>query len=192
MTNMSEPASHMAALIGRRAGGFAVDARFGAAEGAAATPAPLGVAWSEGYQQGLHDAQAAAAGDAQVLARLGPAFARLDAELAEQLRARLIATVAALCETALAPLALDRDALTERVARAAALFVRADDARVIRLNPADLAAIRERLPADWEFRPDPTLAPGALRIETQDGGAEDGPSQWREAIARALDPSGPG
>ena len=34
--------------------------------------------------------------------------------------------------------------------------------------------------------PDATIERGALRIDTEDGGVEDGPGQWRQAIAEAL------
>ena len=105
------------------------------------------------------------------------------------MRQRLTETVAALCEATLAPLALNRPLLAERVRRAITLFSRADDERVIRLNPDDLEAVRPLLPADWAFAADPALAPGALRVETASGGAEDGPDQWRRAIAEALDPA---
>ena len=158
-----------------------------------AAPDPLELARAEGFLDGhaagRAEAGAEAARTADAADRLTLAFARLDADLAEQLRQRLIETVAALCEDALAPLALDRDLLATRVRRAVALFARADDERVIRLNPDDLEAVRAALPADWTFLPDPALSPGALRVETASGGAEDGPVQWRRAIAQALDPA---
>ena len=69
------------------------------------------------------------------------------------------------------------------------MFSRAEDERVVRLNPDDLDAVRAALPVGWNFLPDPALVPGALRVETANGGAEDGPVQWRRAIARALDPA---
>ena len=156
-------------------------------------PDPLELARAEGFIAGHAagraeaEAQAARMGDAA--ARLTLAFSRLDAEMEEQLRQRLSETVAALCEAALAPLALDRDLLATRITRAVAMFARADDERVIRLNPDDLESVRAVLPADWTFLPDPALAPGALRVETASGGAEDGPVQWRRAIAEAIDPA---
>ena len=190
---------------GGEAGGFTPDPRFafahpdapphGQPRGQAHTPPadPLAFARAEGFAEGhaaAHaegQAQAAIARDAGN--RLSLAFARLDADLAEQLRQRLIETVAALCEATLAPLALDRDLLAERVKRAATLFSRADDERVIRLNPDDLEAVRALLPTEWSFLPDPALSPGALRVETASGGAEDGPVHWRRAIAEAIDPA---
>jgi flagellar assembly protein FliH len=66
------------------------------------------------------------------------------------------------------------------------MFVRADDDRVIRLHPDDAALVAARLPSDWNFIPDATLERGALRVETSNGGIEDGPAQWRAAITEAL------
>ena len=163
-------------------------------------PAPLPDPLTRQYDAGF--AEGIAAGRAEGLAqadaaqscrdRLGFSFARLDAELTEGLRQRLLTTVVALCEAALAPLTLDMPALARRVERAAAMFMRADDERVIRLHPDDLAAVQDLLPPDWVFLPDPALERGALRVETlvgghPAGGAEDGPAQWRLAIAEALD-----
>ena len=199
--------SEMEALFGASlfgggdAGGFTPDPRFAAlypdapAKGHTHSPPadPLALARAEGFAEGHAAAEAEARAQAERAReagnRLTLAFARLDAELTEQLRQRLIETVAALCEATLAPLALDRTLLAERVKRAAALFSRADDERVIRLNPDDLEAVRAMLPAEWSFLPDPALSPGALRVETASGGAEDGPVQWRRAIAEALDPA---
>ena len=95
-------------------------------------------------------------------------------------------TVAALCEAAIAPLALDEDALARRIVTAVSMLARADDERVIRLHPDDLDLVSQRLSAEWQVEPDPTLERGAVRVETATGGVEDGPGQWRRAIAEAL------
>lgn len=152
---------------------------------------PIELARAEGYERGLADAQAhyeASLNEAATAReRFALAFTRLDADLAERLRQRLLDTVVALCESALRPLAVDQVALEHRVRRAVAMFTRADDERVIRLNPHDLELVRPHLPEDWVFRADPALQPGELRVETQGGGVEDGPAQWRRAILEALD-----
>lgn len=154
-------------------------------------PDPIALARAEAYTQGVDDtlAQVAAHVEAQDAARaaITLSFSRLDAELAETLRQRLLETVIALCEATLKPLAVDKDLLAARVARAVGMFTRADDERVIRLHPDDLDLVLPQLPADWTFRPDPALERGAIRVETQDGGTEDGPAQWRRAISEALD-----
>lgn len=188
MTNMSS--LPFAALSAR--GGFARDARF-AEPHHAPLPAradPLALAWAEGHAAGFAEAESAAADlaaqDAAARAKLELSLARLDTELAEALRQRLLATVEALCEAAIAPLALDKTLLAERVARAAAMLARADDERVLRLHPADLALLAAQLPDGLPVLADPALERGALRVETSNGGVEDGPEQWRRAIAKAL------
>lgn len=164
-----------------------------------AEPDPAEILRNEAYSQGWADAQAAAEQSAaqadQARGRLELAMHRLDGEWAEQFRQRLMETVIALCESCLAPLALDKEALLRRVERAAAMFTRADDDRLIRLHPDDLAVIRARLPYDWDVQPDPAMERGAIRVESRSGnmeagGAEDGPQQWRRAIIEALDVGG--
>lgn len=175
-------------------GAFNRDQRYVAVDRPAApehdAPDPLAMAYAEGHAAGLAEARAEA--EAEAIAadaareRLSFSFARLDAELAEQLRLKLHQTVIALSEATLQPLALDAGALARRVERAVAMFVRADDERVIRLHPDDAALVAATLPPDWQFIPDPTLERGALRIETASGGVEDGPAQWHAAITEAL------
>ncbi len=190
--------SELFALGGRPGGGFNRDPRF--ASTALATrsvvepdpegPDPLAAAYAEGYAAGVAEATAAAEAEAMVAEaarqHFAFSFSRLDAELVEQLRHKLHATVIALSESALQPLALDAGALARRVECAVGMFVRADDERVIRLHPDDLTLIAGKLPPDWQFIPDATLERGALRVETSTGGIEDGPAQWRAAITEAL------
>lgn len=191
--------SSLAALTGPAPeSGFRHDSRFALtapartpAQPAAAEPAdPVALAWAEGYAKGVEDAEAHAmatmAAEAEARTALEFAFTRFDAEMAETLRQRLQDTVIALCEATLVPYALDVAALTERVQRAVAMLSRADDDRVIRLHPEDLALVAKRLPKDWKITPDAALERGALRVETQNGGVEDGPAQWRRALAEAF------
>ena len=178
-------------------GGFQADARFCDVPAPPPPPPPppepvdpIGLAWQEGFNAGLAEAREEAAARAQeneaARDKLALSFARLDAALEEELRQRLRETVAALCEGAIAPLALDADALARRVEKAVSMLSRADDDRVIRLNPEDIAMVGERLAADWNVLPDPALPRGSLRVEAATGGVEDGPEQWRRAIAEAL------
>jgi len=208
--------SDMSPFLGRGATGFTVDRRYRAQPQSAdappdmvallggrrrgdhiadptATADPLELARAEAYEQGLAYARAEAQAEAQAAeaarARFAFGFERLDAALGAQLAERLSETVAALCEATLAPLALDRKALAARVERAVALFARADDARVIRMNLEDIARVAPLLPPEWTFHADPTLAPGELRVESASGGVEDGPAQWARAIRAAIDPA---
>lgn len=173
------------------AGGFVSDPRFSPAPPPPPEPDdPVAEAWRDGFAAGQAEAEAAAAlraeTDAAARARLDLSFARLDAEQTEALRDRLIETVAALCEASLAPLALDPEALAHRATTAAAMLARADDERVLRLHPDDLALVAARLPADLAVEPDATLERGTLRVDGAQGGVEDGPAHWRRAIAEAL------
>lgn len=211
MTTMSDFVAGLPFAGSAPSTGFRSDARFAAAPEVAvedhppappvpdsqpgAEPAeepldPIDVAWAEGWSAAMAEAEARAAAreaqDAAAREGLALSFARLDRELEEELRLRLRDTVAALCESALAPLALDQDALLARIDRAVAMLARADDERVIRLNPEDMRLIAPRLTAEWTVRADPALERGSVRIESPNGGVEDGPVQWRRAIAEAL------
>ncbi len=178
-----------------RSNGFQTDARFAPAANLPHPPAvepedPVALAWADGYLAGTELAKAEAAEQSRIETEareaLSLSFSRIDRELEERLRQRLRDTVAALCEAALSPLALDEDALFRRIERAVAMFARAGDERVIRLHPQDLALISPRLAEDWHVIPDPALERGALRVESASGGVEDGPAQWRRDLAEAF------
>lgn len=193
----------LAALSGvLRDGTFRQDARFALPGPAPTAPAPpepvpdepaedpLTLAFVEGHAAGRAEAfaEAEARATEETVARIAltSAFTRLDAEMAETLRQRLQDTVMTLCEATLAPFALDPTALAARIERAVAMFSRADDERVIRLHPEDLALVSVQLKANWQVVPDRSLERGALRVETRTGGVEDGPEQWRRALAEAF------
>ncbi|MBO9722964.1 MAG: flagellar biosynthesis protein [Novosphingobium sp.] len=156
----------------------------------AEVPDPIAEAFNQGFamghEQASHEAQIRAEAEAAAHDKLSLAFSRLDEARAEELRLRLRDTVSALCETAIAPLVLDPDALLRRIGVAMAMLTRADDERLIRLHPEDLRLVSPRLSAEWQVQPDATLERGSLRIETASGGVEDGPANWRRAIAEAL------
>ncbi|MBS0481452.1 MAG: flagellar biosynthesis protein [Proteobacteria bacterium] len=175
-----------------RSSGFVADPRFVlfVPDSAADAADPLQTAWDDGFAAGQAQAEAAAhqraADEAAAQQRIELSLSRLNDQCEEELRRKLIETVEALCEASLAPLAIDTDALAARAERAAAMLSRADDDRVLRLNPDDLALVAARLPPGLELLPDPALERGALRLEGSHGGIEDGPGHWRSAIAQAL------
>lgn len=139
-----------------------------------------------GHEQASREAQIRADAEAAARTGLSLAFERLDAALEEELRLRLRDTVSALCESAIAPLAIEPDALLRRISVAVAMLKRAEDERLVRLHPDDLRLVSPRLSAEWQVQPDVTLERGTVRIETATGGVEDGPANWRRAIAEAL------
>ncbi len=174
-------------------GAFRTDRRFAGSSqaNAAATPPaprddPLSNAWDAGFRTATDQIRADMARDAGAIAQVELAYARLADKDAEALAEKLRETVIALCSTVLDGASIDPDTLSRRIASALALLRRSTDGKVLRLHPDDLALIGNRLPTGLESRADPTLARGALRIETVAGGVEDGPAQWREAIEAAV------
>lgn len=175
-------------------GGFRPDPRFGA------TPVPPPVektvadpvetAFDDGYAKGFEDAAAQAAAQAKeadaARARIESAFERLDEAEGLKLEQRLRETILMLCEETLAPLTTDPDALAGRVAKALALLRRSTDEQVVRLHPDDLALIADRLADGIRTEADPAMVRGELRVETADGGLEEGPEQWRRTLSEAL------
>jgi len=151
---------------------------------------PVGEAFDRGYAQGVADARQQAneeeAEREAARGRIERAFAHLDEQATTDLRDRLRQTVLALCDHAVAPLAIDPDGLAKRVDRAVSMLQRSQDERRVLLNPEDLALVKDRLPAELTVNADPSIERGALRIETPDGGVEDGPSQWRRILAEAF------
>lgn len=179
-------------------GGFTPSARYARAVAEKVPSVPVD-AVADAYRSGFEDGQIAAKADAEAqLAReraeratVELAFARFDMESAQALRECLRMTVHALCDDAVLPLALDCDALASRIELAAAMLQRKHDQRVIHIHPEDLALVRDSVPPELELRADATLERGSLRVETDDGGVEDGPQQWRRAIAEAFDSCAP-
>jgi flagellar assembly protein FliH len=189
----------IALLRGNGGGSFSRDPRFapmfGSQEARKAPPAedepdPLMEAYSRGFDDGSEQAtesarREACERDAQRTA-IELAFARLDEETAADLRERLRLTVLALCEETILPLALDPDGLAARIEKAVAMLQRSQDERRVLLHPDDLALVEGRVPTDLTLEACASVERGALRIETDDGGIEDGPAQWRRILGEAF------
>jgi len=196
MSDYAQPAARESeratlAALGARSSGFARDIRFGLA--IVEPEAPFDAvtdAFARGYAQGAEEGANAAhtqiATEDAARHRIETALARMDAAETEAFAARLKDTALALCQAVLGEAAIAPANLAARVETAAALFNRATDERVIRMHPEDLALVHGRLPETWHCEPDPTAERGAVRIETANGGVEDGPAQWRAALDEAL------
>jgi flagellar assembly protein FliH len=196
---MSERARTLS-LVSQAGGrsGFARDRRFLApderhlpeSEAPAEEADPVADAYARGYAEGAEAGTAAAhvqaAATDAARHRIETALSQFDAAEVEAFAGRLQDTVLALCATVLGEAAVAPEGLQRRVAIAAAMFARSGDERVIRLHPEDLLLVEGRLPEAWHCEPDATLERGALRIETPQGGVEDGPAQWRAALEEAL------
>lgn len=187
--------SDLSQLFVAQTGGFRPDPRFGgifAAEAPPSMPEPdlAEEAFADGYAKGLEEgfaqAMARAEEDAAARGHIELALGRLSETEELRFEERLRETVLILCEKTLQPLATDPEALSERVSCALMLLRRTEDERILRLHPADIALLKGRLPETVKIEPDPSLERGELRIETSEGGVEDGPGQWRRALCEAL------
>ncbi len=174
--------------------GFSRDARFAPLEPAEVpgdrADDPVARAYADGYAKGAEEAGAQAQADtAREMAARGKieaAFERLAESDTLRLEERLRETILLLCEQAVAPLAIDPEGLSLRIRKALALLRRAEDERVLRLNPQDIALVSGHLPDDLKVEADAALERGEIRVETADGGIEDGPQQWRRILTEAL------
>ena len=177
-----------------RPGSFARDGRYAKPQ-VPEEPVETEDVAEKAYRAGYEDGQLSARADfdAQLTAERAArstielAFARFDAESERQLRDRMLATVHALCEEAVLPLALDREGLARRVEAAAAMLQRKHDQRIVHIHPEDLELVKASVPASLELVADGSVERGGLRVETDDGGVEDGPQQWRRALAEIFD-----
>lgn len=173
--------------------GFQPDPRF---TGKATPPPPepekqpvdavLADALADAETRGREAALAEMASEGAARAALKLSFQRLDEQLLEQLAQRMAETVAALCETALAPLAVDKDALQRRCAAAAARLGDGMADATLRLHPEDIALLDEGFAASWTIVPAPEQERGTLVFDMAEGAVRDGPEEWRAALHEAL------
>ncbi|MFV0645087.1 MAG: FliH/SctL family protein [Sphingomonadaceae bacterium] len=182
--------SSLRASLFSRPAGFVPDPRFGAGIEPAGKPTPEHDAYERGYAQGhaaaMDEMQAQATQECEEITRLLEGLALWHGQVTTDLAGKLRELVISLCEKSLEPLALDETLLVRRIERALALFQRSGDSHRVFLNPADHARISACLPDNPCIVPDPSLAPGALRTECEDGGVEDGPKQWRMMLDEAF------
>jgi flagellar assembly protein FliH len=142
--------------------------------------------FKEGYNAARSEFEAKLEEERAGRANIETAFARFDSDSERLLRDRILATVHSLCEEAVLPLALDADGLARRVDAAAAMLQRKHDERVIHVHPDDLKLIQDNVADDLKLISDKTVERGGLRVETENGGVEDGPEQWRRALAEVF------
>ena len=192
----AQPASDGPAWLGllaaRGGGDFAGDARFMAAAPEPQAPETLHLpeeldaAYADGMAAGRAALAAELAADDSARAGLAMALARLDTQLGETLADRLSQVVAALCEATMAPFAIDPASLQRRCVLAAAKVGEGIIDATLRLNPADIALLDPGFASTWHILPDPGLERGSVVFDMAEGVIEDGPAQWRAALAEAL------
>ncbi|TIX51530.1 hypothetical protein [Alteraurantiacibacter aquimixticola] len=187
------PAQPWFAMLDRGTG-FAADPRFSGAaqqqleqeEAEARADAVLADALADAERRGREAALAEMANEGAACAALKLALRRLDEEMQEELASRMAETVALLCEEALAPLALDREALQSRCVTAAGHVGEGIIDASLRLNPEDIALLDSDFASTWHIVPDPGLERGTVMFDTPEGAVRDGPGEWRAALQEAL------
>lgn len=178
-------------------GGFRADERFRShvaeplsIESHAQVLDPIAAAYQEGFVAG-HTAASEELTRQQAerddtLATLAVSLARIDEACVDDLREKLRQTVLELCEQAVLPLAIDPDGLMARIETAIGMLRREGDSRILVLHPKDRKLLAKRLPEGLEVTEDDTLERGSIRIDSDNGGVEDGPAQWRRLLQEAF------
>ncbi len=174
-------------------GGFQPDPRFATT----AAPPPVDIAQeqadavladalADAERRGRETALEEMASEGAARAALKLAFQRLDERLHEQLAQHMAEAVAALCETTLAPLALDANALQHRCLSAAAMIGGEVGDITLRLHPDDIPLLDQDFASRWTIICEPGQERGTVVFETPDGVVQGGPEEWRLALREAL------
>jgi flagellar assembly protein FliH len=143
-------------------------------------------AFSLGYEEGLAAGRAEADAEKAALRNLARALDTLKPEPTPALGQMIAATVERLVGEIMGQVQIDRATLIARAEAAAAVIGEETRPAVLKLNPADVARLDgAELPVSVEA--DPTVALGALRLETAHGWVEDGPALRLKKLAAALD-----
>lgn len=104
----------------------------------------------------------------------------------DTLEHRLRDTVLALCSAVLEEAAYDPAALAKRCETAARMLEPAMLGCTAMLHPDDAELLRSIIGPELALHGDPKMARGSFRIETAEGGIEDGPAPWRSRLEEAL------
>ena len=176
--------------------GFVADRRYGAAD--RRNSAPAASENSDDHSAVLADARAAGElagriaaaeefeGEKALWTKLKLGLSRLDEQAELMLAERLRATVAALCERTLEPLALDTKLLAGRCAIAARMMGEAAGPLTLHIHPDDCDSLDLDFLKQWTVEVDPQLERGSLRFAGGEGEVTSGPAEWRAAIAAAF------
>ncbi|MGK6318454.1 FliH/SctL family protein [Sphingomonas sp. DT-204] len=152
---------------------------------------PIAAAREAGYAEGLAAGLAQAAADAErdraLAEAIGAALAggdRLDRErIARQLRETVMLLVSRLVGEA----GVSGELLAARIDAAVELLADSAESALLRLHPADMALIEGKLPKTLFPVADPAVARGSFVLESASTIVEDGPEQWLDQLAHAID-----
>ncbi|ONF96789.1 FliH/SctL family protein [Sphingomonas jeddahensis] len=152
---------------------------------------PLVEAHQAGYDAGYAAARAEidaqAARDLALLEAVAASLKSDERVDRERIARQLRQTVLHLVTRLVGETGVSADLLAGRVEAASDLLADASESAILRVSPADVALLEERLPETIFAIGDPNLARGSFVLEAASTIVEDGPELWLEQLTRALD-----
>ncbi|MFA5988106.1 MAG: FliH/SctL family protein [Sphingomonas sp.] len=152
---------------------------------------PVETARAAGFAEGLAQARQLAGEkgeqDRALLASLAAALdnaGRLDRDLIAR---KLRQTVLHLVNRLVGEVGISAELLAKRIVAAVDLLADSTEATVLRVNPDDIALLADKLPATLHPVADAMIDCGSFTLESASTIVEDGPEQWLEQLAQAID-----
>ena len=152
---------------------------------------PVAAAHAAGYADGVEAALAevAATGerDRALLIALTDALQADDRVDRDAVARRLRQTVLLLVTRLVGDIGIAPDLLARRIEAAADLLSDAAESAMLRVHPDDVALLEGKLPRQIFAIGDASVARGAFVLESASTIVEDGPEEWLEQLAQAID-----
>ena len=152
---------------------------------------PVAAAHAAGYAEGVEAALAevAATGerDRALLIALTDALQADDRVDRDAVARRLRQTVLLLVTRLVGDIGIAPDLLASRIEAAADLLSDAAESAMLRVHPDDVALLEGKLPRQIFAIGDASVARGAFVLESASTIVEDGPEEWLEQLALAID-----
>ncbi|GGA44015.1 FliH/SctL family protein [Sphingomonas psychrolutea] len=152
---------------------------------------PVAAAHAAGYAEGVEAALAevAATGerDRALLIALTDALQADDRVDRDAVARRLRQTVLLLVTRLVGDIGIAPDLLASRIEAAADLLSDAAESAMLRVHPDDVALLEGKLPRQIFAIGDASVARGAFVLESASTIVEDGPEEWLEQLAQAID-----
>lgn len=142
--------------------------------------------FAEGLAEGRRAVEAELAVERDSLARLASNLELLKPQFPDGLAAMLSASVKRLVAQVVGEVEIDTATLADRTRSVATLIAEETAPARLRLHPDDIERLADANIA-VEMLPDPSLAPGAILLETGSGWIEDGPRVRLDKLRAALD-----
>jgi flagellar assembly protein FliH len=147
-------------------------------------------AWEAGFESGVamerRLTRETSSQDRELLGQMRDEIKLINDDSVKMLENRLRETVLALCRRAIDDYSVSSERLTARIQAAVKQLASGHNEKTIEVNPGDLEMLRSAAPSEWTLVANAELARGAIRVATPEGGVEDGPDQWKQALEEAI------